>query len=392
MSYMVDMRNYLKDRSPPIPRNTKEISVAYVCYLPFRINTGKIIKYDCSFEGNIVDIWIYNEIPNELSPEELRSLVRKNKGFAPLASKILIHFKNPPIDKNKFSKVVELIKTGKGQDPTMSIISKPSIPLNRLLVACNAVTDEIFSGEKIHKISEYELLMGGVLCVEYTVIAHTDFSFSKDKVEEIMDYVPPSGDNVGRWSGLEKPVSKEQMQKVQEVLNRYLDNILFYDFLFEAKSNERTDLRIALIQAVTALENALWLIMKFEFEERVHQIKNSLEEENEKSLLTPSYIERIIDDFARELGLTQLVKTLPVLFPDNLMLKPSEIKLVVSAIKTRNKFMHSKTTRVGKYHWHEVKERDLVEQYYPLYALVLMLGDKIQGIIDEMNLADTSIT
>lgn len=386
---MFDTRihNYLTDRIPPVPGNREEIGIAYICYLPFRLQIDEITKYDCSFGRNIIDIWVYNEIPSVPSDPDIAlfDVIKPDINFTRLTSKLLIHFKNPMVGDEDFDKIVVWARTSQQQSTnTVENIFQASVALNRLLVACNAASHETFSGEEFKKISYYDLLIEGLLVTEDIIIASKGFSFSKEEAMSILSSIPTMSVRLSRWSGSAQAVSKEIRHEVQEILSRYLDRMLFYELLFEAKSKAKTDSRGALIQAAMALDNAIWLILEFELEKKFLEVKGSLKDESERAILSENYIKETIGNFGRELGLTLLIKTLPYLFSnDNEMLKPTEIRGAVRAISTRNKLIHSKKTKSDDYYWSDLERKNLGEQYSTLYKLTLKLAPLIKKRIDE---------
>lgn len=380
------IRNYLTDRIPPVIGNRGEIGIAYICYLPFRLQTGKITKYDCSFGGNTIDIWVYNEILLVPSDPDtaLFDVLKPDMNLTRLTSKLMIHFKNPMVEDEDFDKIVMWTRTDQKQSTnTIKNIFQASVALNRLLVACNAASHETFSGEEFKKISVYELLIEGLLVTEDIIIASEGFSFSKQEAEGILSSIPTMNVRLDRWRGSAHAVSEEIRQEVQQILNKYLDHMLFYELLFEAKSKAITDSRGALIQAAMAFENAIWLILEFELEKKFLEVRDSFKDESERAILSENYIKKTIGDFGRELGLTLLIQTLPYLFFNgNEMLKPTEIKDAVNAIKARNKLIHSKKTKSNDYFWSTWNQEFLSKHYSALYKSTLKLSPLIKKRID----------
>jgi len=381
------IRNYLTDRIPPVIVNKKEIGIAYICYLPFRLQTGKITKYDCSFGRNAIDIWAYNEISSVPSDPDtaLLDVLKPDMNFTRLTSKLMIHFKNPMVEDEDFDKIVAWVRTGQQQSTnTISNIFQASVALNRLLVACNAASHETFGGEGFKKISVYELLIEGLLVTEDIIIASEGFSFSKQEAESILSFIPTMNVRLSSWSGFAQTVSEEIRQEVQEILSKYLDRMLFYELLFEAKSKARMDSRGALIQATMAFENAIWLILEFEFEKKFLEVRDSLEDESEREILSKRRIKGTIEDFGRVVGLSRLIQTMPYLFfNENEMLKPTEIKDAALAITERNKLIHSKKTKSDDYFWSTWSQELLSKHYSVLYNLTLKLAPLIKKRIDE---------
>jgi hypothetical protein len=286
-----------------------------------------------------------------------------------------------------FDKIVEWARTGQEQRPITTIrnIFQASAALNRLLVACNAASPKIFSGEEFKKIYDYDLLIGGLLATEDIIIASKGFSFSREEAESILSSIPTMNVRLNRWADSGQTVSEETRHEVQEILSKYLDRMLLYEMLFEAKSKARTDLRGALIQAAMAFENAIWLILEFELERKFLEVRRLLKDEPEREILSGKYIKNTIEEFSRELGLTSLIKTLPYLFfnGNEMLLKPIEIRDAVSAISARNKLIHSKKTMADDYYWSEFKQEDLGKHYSTLYKLTLKLIPLIKKRIDE---------
>lgn len=386
--HVTRIRNYLTDRIPPVIGSREEIGIAYICYLPFRLQTGKITKYDCSFGRNAIDIWVYNEISSVPSDPDtaLLDVLKPDMNLTRLTSKLMIHFKNPMVEDEDFDKIVAWVRTGQQQSTnTIRNIFQASVALNRLLVACNAASHETFGGEEFKKISVHELLIEGLLVAEDIIIASEGFSFSKQEAEGILSSIQTMNVRLSRWRGLAQTVSEEIRQEVQQILSKYLDHMLFYELLFEAKSKAIIeDSRGALIQAAMAFENAIWLILEFEFEKKFLEVRDSLEDESERAILSKNHIKDTIEDFGREIGLYRLIQTLPYLFfNDNEMLKPTEIKDAVSAITARNKLIHSKKTRSDDYFWSTWSQELLSKHYSALYKLTLKLAPLIKKRIDE---------
>jgi len=390
--YTREIRNFLKDRTPPVPDNIDEIDIVYICYLPFRLQIGKIIKYDCSFGGNSIDIWVFNEIPENPSIPEDLDIFGSDINFAKLTSKLMIHMKNPKIKQEDFDKIVETIRKGEQKSTTtIQNIFKASIALNRLLIAFNGVNHNLITGDDFRKITNYDLLIEGLLVKEDIIIGDSNFSFSEDEVESILGTIPTMNETMSRWTGLDVQVDDTMKEKVQVFINKYIDQMLLYDMLFEAKTKIKTDPRGALIQVVMAFENAISLLLEFEFEKRFIIIQNATQDVSEKAILTNNYLEDIIDDFRRKLGLTCLTHTFPIIFSNNNdILKPSEIKKAVSAISTRNKLVHSKKTRSDEYFWSDSKQEDLRTHYSTMYKLTQKLAEFIIKRIDEKHSENTS--
>jgi hypothetical protein len=242
----------------------------------------------------------------------------------------------------------------------------------------------MISGEEFKRISVYDLLIDELLVAEDIIIASKGFSFSKHEAESVLSSIPTMSVRLSRWRGSTQAVSEEIKREVQEILSKYLDRILFYELLFEAKSKALTDPRGALIQAVMALENAIYLILESELEKKFLEVRDSLKDESERTILSEKHIKVDINEFGRELGLTRLVKTLPYLFfTGNVMLKPTEIENATSAINVRNKLIHYKKTGSDDYFWSTLNPKDFSKHYSALYKLTLKLAPLIKKRIDE---------
>jgi len=374
-----------KERISQIPENKSKIGIAYIFYLPFRLEIGKIAEFDCSFGKKTIDIWVYNEIVSiPENSKDLLELLRPDHKLERFTSKLMIHFKNPIIENEDFEKIITWVQTKEVQSTNLSKnIFHASIALNRLLVSCNAVSPHMIVGEIFKKIS-YSDLITTYAVSENIIISDEDFPISTEEAEILLSSLPIQNMGLDRWSGNSK-MSGELNQEAQECLTRYLDKMLFYELLYEAKSKAKiVDWRGALIQAAMALENAIWLIMEYCIYDKFMEVKSSLKYEPEKMVLTDTYIGEIINNFGRKLGIHLLIQILPYLFfNENEMIKPTVIKKAVSAIETRNKLIHSKKTKSDNYHWSELESKDLMNHFSTLYNLTIELAPFIKKKIDE---------
>ena len=374
-----------KERISPIPENKSEIGIAYICYLPFRLEIGKIAEFDCSFGKKTIDIWIYNEILSiPENSKDLLELLKPDHKLERFTSKLMIHFKNPIIENEDFEKIINWAQTKEVQSTNLrKNIFDASIALNRLLISCNAVSPHMFGGEIFKKISYLDLIFTYTIS-ENIIISDKDITISSEDVEILLSSLPIQNTGLNTWIGHSK-VNGELNQEIQECLIKYLDKMLFYELLYEAKSKAKiVDWRGALIQAAMALENAIWLIMEYFIYNKFMEVKSSLESESEKMVLTDKYIRDIIDNFGRELGISMLIRILPYLFfNENEMIKPTMINKAVSAISTRNKLIHSKKTKSDEYYWSDLELKDLSNHYSTLYNLTIELAPFIKKKIDE---------
>lgn len=379
----------LKNRISLGPENREDIGFASIYYLPFRFEIGKIIKYNCSFGKNIIDIWIYNEVSSDLPDSQsfLEAIKPLDSGLNRLTSKLLIHFKNPTIENEDFTKIVECVKTNQTQseiEETYTYLVAISA-LDRLMIACNGASPHMFSGRMYEKIP-IEELFNEFLHSEYIIISPKGSSLSTKQAETILSSVPTRRQRLDSWTRSVQMENDEVIQDVQEILTKYLDRMLLYELLFEANCKARAqDWRSAFIQMAMAFESAIWLILDFEFRKKILKVKDSLTDDTEKKILTEKYIETSINKFGMNLGVTLLTTTLPFLFFDgDEILKPNEIKDAIKAISIRNKLVHSKKTKGGDYHWSVYGSKDLTESYRTLNKLTLKLAGLIRKRIDEL--------
>ncbi|MDA0525491.1 hypothetical protein [Methanococcoides alaskense] len=187
-----------------------------------------------------------------------------------LASKLLIHFKNPTIENEDFTRIVESVKTNQKQlkieETQMYAVTISA--LDRLMVACNGASPHMLSGRVYEKIPFVDLF-NDFLYSEHILISPEGSSLSSEQAETILCSVPTRSQRLDRWTGWVQMESEEVIQDVQEILTKYLDKMLLYELLFEANCKARAqDWKSAFIQMTMAFESAIWLILDFEFRKK----------------------------------------------------------------------------------------------------------------------------
>lgn len=354
------------------------IELVYACYLPFRIQTGKIRKFDCSYGKRKIDVWVYNEIPSYQINDSLDSsdLDKQTQNFSQSRSKLLIHLKTPSLLEEDLEYISELIKGNEGQTTGIERNIQHILPaINRLLIACNGANPELLAGYAPKKFTWMYLIFKKLLVDESVLVVPRPFKFSNVQVEEILMKIPPMEIGSAALLGDGKPFDDKTINEIQNILDNFLDRMLLFELLFEARSLEFENPRGALIQAAMAFENAIWLVLEYEFERKCLAAKESLEDEHEISFISEKCIKSLVKDFGRQLQLTLLVRSVPFLFHDSEnILQPSEIRKVLQAIKARNKLVHSKKTSLDDYYWFEMKWEDLKMHYKLLEGLTRKLA------------------
>jgi hypothetical protein len=361
------------------PKRKEEISTVHVFSLPFRLAIGKIARFQYVYKGDLVDIWVYNEIPSYSEDVHDEILTKYRGNYVWLTSKVLIHYKNTQITDNDFNWIVSSVKSNENitsvYAPYLNADKSHEIT-NRFLSSCNAVSPYFFQGGDIKTMNRFLMFEDLKLAMD-VVIAQEGFSLSKEQAGFILKCYPFRL-KLSNWQYAAAIPSLKDIKEAQSVLDNS-DQLLFYELLYDAKSKEmQGDIRGALIQASTALESLIWLVLEGGFRIRFIEVKDKLDEREEKNLLSDKKIGEVIRDFGRELGLTQLLESIPYLFlTDDDRPKPSEIAKAIKAISLRNKLIHSsKNPKSGEYFWRE--KHSFNKHYSALYGFIFKLGSSVR--------------
>ncbi len=374
--------NYIHNFLGRLPRNKNEVTGAYLISLPFRIDLGRLSKFEYSNKTEEFDVWIYNKLSSNTRSDETRNSID-------YASKILVHCRKLHLNEMGFKVLLQSVKdndpiTTAMFDNERSVLLSVAKVINKVLAACNAVNEALITGNIVKAIDELDLTSERLCYADITIISPEDAHLSEGEAERIITKYAATL-KLRSWSFISRSFFGDIEQVKKVFVN--LDRLLYFELLFEARAKaEQLDFKGALIQTVIALDHLMWLILDIFLGDKIQTVKQNLRSKEEQTILSNNKVNRLIEELSRVLGTTLLVQTIPYLFfSDSQRPTPSKIDDAVKAISFRNKLIHSKKTPSGKYYW-QTAETDVASKHYrKLYEFTYLLGVHVKNHVWEHN-------
>ncbi len=326
------------------------LCVIFLVKLPFRIPLGRCVSFSDRIEKHKGTTWILNKTdvdPREKPPNEFGRLNASD--FYSYAAVSVWHADKPRSEAEVLARRVE----SDGSLPELEGVHLDAIAhklLRRFLVALDATHPGRISGPTwfgvVPDLTFHEFLQGTLYQYPCVVLGGT--SVPDSSVQRLASVRIPA-EPMGRWGGGGDRIEEAGVRELQDFLDQRADRYYYELGHKGVVSALAGDYRSALLWEAIAVETVLTLAYE-------KWLGTSLA----SPLLSRKLHKSLQKEVPKELGLTLLMKLLPLVLlrPQD---RPSEqmVREAISAVRLRNKLVHSGRTSGGDYHVNQLTDIDL---------------------------------